>query len=82
MSTDGTSASCTIIEMSEGGARLQLCGAEPSAEFTLLIPEDDIAVRCTAIHRSQNEIGVRFLAMPQRLSRLLNGTGLRFKRPS
>ncbi len=81
LSADGSSASCAIVEMSDGGARLQLCGVAPSSEFTLLIPEDDIAVRCVVVHHADDELGVRYLAMPQRLSRLLTGSGSRFKRP-
>jgi hypothetical protein len=80
LSADGTSADCTIVEVSDGGARLQLRGMEPSQEFTLLIPEDDVAVRCAIIHRDKDQVGVRYLAMPQRLSRLLKGDGLRFRR--
>jgi hypothetical protein len=80
ISTDGTFANCTIVDVSDGGARLQLRGTEPSQEFTLLIPEDDIAVRCGVIHREKDQVGVRYLAMPQRLSRLLNGDALKFKR--
>jgi hypothetical protein len=80
ISTDGTFANCTIVDASNGGARLQLRGREPSQEFTLLIPDDDIAVRCVVIHRDKDQIGVKYLAMPQRLSRLLNGDALRIKK--
>jgi hypothetical protein len=80
ISADGSTATCTIVDASDGGARLQLRGQEPSQEFTLLIPEDDLAVRCLVIHRDKDQVGIRYLAMPQRLSRLLNGDALRFKR--
>lgn len=80
MSADGTSADCMVVELSDGGARLQLRGPAPSGEFTLLIPGDDLAVRCAVIHHDKDHVGVRYLAMPQRLSRLLNGDALRFKR--
>lgn len=79
MSTDGSSADCMVVELSDGGARLQLKGATPSEEFTLMIPEDDLAVRCATIHRDKDHVGARFLAMPQRLSRLLKGDAQRFK---
>lgn len=80
MSADGSSADCVVVEVSDGGARLQFRGKEPPEQFTLLIPEDDSAVRCSVIHRDKDHVGVRFLAMPQRLSRLLNGDAHRFKR--
>ena len=80
MSPDGSSADCTVVEVSDGGARLQLRGVEPSTEFVLIVPEDDMAVRCLVVHRDKDHVGVRYLAMPQRLSRLLKGSGAGVRR--
>ena len=53
---------CTIVEISNTGARL--LPADPALlpnEFDLLISPGK-RVQCEAVHRSANEIGVRFLS--------------------
>lgn len=66
-----------VIDISEGGARIQL--PEVSLllpEFFLEIPEDDFVVRCRLVHTQQNSAGVEFTRPPRRLSwvRQSNGT--------
>jgi hypothetical protein len=53
---------CTIVEISNTGARLFPADAAllPN-EFELLVTPGT-RVRCEAVHRSANEIGVRFLS--------------------
>jgi hypothetical protein len=58
-----------VIDISEGGARIQL--PEVSLlmpEFFLEIPEDDFVVRCRLVHTLQNSAGVEFTRPPRRLS--------------
>ena len=62
---------CSVVNMSEGGALLQV--REPEAlddVFDLVIPEDNIQVSCRIAHRTAGRIGVAFSRSPRFASRL------------
>jgi PilZ domain len=71
IASDGGLTECTVVDQSDGGARVQLKSGEPSLEFTLFIPEDDFAVRCIIVHRREGQIGVKYLRLPTRITRAL-----------
>ena len=60
---------CTVIDISQGGARIQYhkVGELPD-EFTLIIEEDDMVVECRVAHRQASSIGVQFMRLPRKLS--------------
>lgn len=63
---------CTIIDISEGGARLRLASVnELAAEFLLVVPEDDLVYDCRVVHRHADFAGVEFTRPPRRLSRMI-----------
>lgn len=67
----GAVVPCAVINISEGGALVQLRGVECHAdEFQLLIMEDDILVACQVAHRANGNIGVRYVRSPRRASRV------------
>lgn len=67
----GQSISCAVINVSEGGALIQLRGAECNEmEFQLLIMEDDMLVACRVAHRADGNIGVCYTRLPRRASRV------------
>ena len=54
--------SCTIRNLSDGGARLKVQGLfRPPHEFDLLVPADDWEAGCEVVWRNGNELGVRFV---------------------
>lgn len=62
---------CFVVNLSTGGALLQLKEDEVVRdEFKLIIEDDDIIVSCAVVHRSDARIGVRFTSSPRRASRL------------
>ena len=60
---DAPPVSCTLVDVSEGGARIEV--AEPARlpeEFSLILIEDAAHVRrCRIIWRGDNEIGISYL---------------------
>jgi hypothetical protein len=67
-SQDRTWRRCIVVDISEGGARIQMLEGEPSRFHTLVIPEDDSAYACEIVNRRADQIGVRFVAIPQRIA--------------
>lgn len=60
-----TFTTCTMREISEWGARLQItAGQFIPAIFDLVVELDGMRARCEVIWRSEMEIGVRFCAVP------------------
>lgn len=65
----GLEIPCFVVNVSDGGALLQLKrGACEHHSFNLIIEEDDILVACEVAHRTNDRIGVRYLRMPRRLA--------------
>ena len=71
VSLDGTKLGCIVVDLSPGGARLQLKEGEPSQQFTLVMLDDEIAIRCTIAHRSIGHIGVKYIGLSRSLKRAL-----------
>lgn len=60
---------CIVIDLSPDSARLRLDGILPVPNrFDLVIEEDDFSVRCEVARREAEEIAVRFMGSPRRLS--------------
>jgi len=55
--------SCTVVDISEGGARIEVASPQRlPEEFSLIITEDAGNVRrCRIIWRADNEIGISYL---------------------
>src|SRR5262245_20462773 len=55
--------SCTVVDISEGGARIEVASPHRlPEEFSLIITEDAAHVRrCRIIWRADNEIGISYL---------------------
>lgn len=66
---DGQVIRCTVVDISDGGVRIQW-PAEHSVPdlFTLVIPEDQIRVECELVHRLGSQFGARFVKSPLRTS--------------
>jgi hypothetical protein len=66
--TSGCEIPCLIVNISEGGALLQLKGGACDHDaFSLILEEDNIIVLCEVAHRTNGRIGVRYVRMPRRL---------------
>lgn len=68
LSQDQTWLRCIVVDISEGGARIQLLEGAPTQLHTLVIPEDDAAFACEIANSTPNQIGVKFIALPQRIA--------------
>lgn len=63
---------CTVVDVSEGGARIRLLAIDSLAgEFMLVIPEDDVVYHCRLVRRLPDSVGVEFTRMPRKLSWLV-----------
>jgi hypothetical protein len=51
---------CTVIDLSQRGARLSLDLTDVPDEFRLLIATNGLSRRCRVVWRQGNEIGVAF----------------------
>lgn len=61
---------CVDVNLSEGGALLQLRSEFASLDtFELHIEEDDILVLCRVVHGTEGNVGVQFIRSPRRASR-------------
>jgi hypothetical protein len=66
---DGARIPATVIDLSEGGARLKISESGGiDEEFYLEIPADDFIVKCRLAHVQETSIGVLFIRPPRRLS--------------
>lgn len=66
---EGGKRKCTVVDMSEGGARIKLDDVDKiPGEFLVEIPADDFVVRCRIVHRQPDSIGVEFARSPSRIS--------------
>jgi hypothetical protein len=66
---DGRRLPGTLLDQSEGGAKMRLSNPESlSGEFFLEIPEDDLIVRCRLVHASPGAIGLQYVKPPRRVS--------------
>ena len=53
---------CVLLDLSEGGARLNLSSVQDlNDEFRLTVETENIDRRCVIVWRSGDEIGVRFI---------------------
>ena len=65
----GERLSGTILNLSEGGAKIKIPNPELlKGEFFLEIPEDDLIVKCRPIHVDKEVAGVEYIKPPRRLS--------------
>ncbi|MBS0253094.1 MAG: PilZ domain-containing protein [Proteobacteria bacterium] len=66
---DGRRIDGTVLDLSEGGARIKVSDPDPLfGEFFLEVPSDDLIVRCCAAHVDAGVAGLRYLRPPRRLS--------------
>ena len=66
---NGQRLSGTVLDLSEGGAKIKL--PEPRrliGEFYLEIPGDDLIVKCRLIHIDDAIAGLSYVKPPRRLS--------------
>jgi hypothetical protein len=61
---NGDSSECTVYNLSEGGAHLEIRGPAPNA-FDLEIDGDQVRRSCSVIWRRGKRIGVKFQGAPQ-----------------
>lgn len=73
---DGTVAKCIVVDISEGGARLQTPTELTSAEFFLVFLEDDTATRSRIANRTDRYVGIQFLEPPRSLQHVLRRRSL------
>lgn len=60
---------CFVVDISDGGARLQLDELQAVPQcLELIIEADDFSVQCEIAWRSENQVGVQFIRSPRRLS--------------
>lgn len=66
---DGRRRPCLVVDISDGGARVQLSGPEAAPEvFQLVLPSLDMTVACTVVRESGGALGVAFTRSPRRLT--------------
>ena len=62
-------SSCIVVDISVGGARIQIDRPEElPGEFGLAIPEDDVLYDCRIVHRQPTSVGVVFTRSARKLS--------------
>ncbi|MFM9937913.1 MAG: PilZ domain-containing protein [Hyphomicrobiaceae bacterium] len=67
----GERVACVVVNLSRGGALLQVDATLVTLElFDLLMEEDDILISCRVAHRARGKMGVQFLRSPRRASRV------------
>jgi PilZ domain len=77
---DGVALPCIVVDVSQGGARIQFRdGVEVPGIFLLIIEEDDLCIACQVAHRKTNSCGVKFVGSPRRLSWLKRSNDDRLK---
>jgi hypothetical protein len=60
---------CIVVDISDGGARLQLDGFQAVPQYLeLIIEADDFSVQCEIAWSLENQMGVKFIRSPRRLS--------------
>ncbi len=65
----GQRLSVTVLDVSEGGARIKIEKPElVEKEFYLEIPEDDFIVRCRLMRVDEGFVGAQYIKAPRRLS--------------
>jgi hypothetical protein len=65
----GQRTPATVLNVSDGGARLKIEKPElVETEFYLEIPEDDFIVRCRLLRLEDTVVAVQFIKAPRRLS--------------
>ena len=70
----GERRNCLIVNISEGGALLSssnLAEEEIPDRFDLIIPADDAFVACRVAHMAAGRIGVEYVSLSRRASRIL-----------
>ena len=66
---DGSELRCTVVDISEGGAKIHLQDPAAAPErFELRIDVDNFAVRCRVVHRMEMHAGVKFVSAPYHAS--------------
>jgi hypothetical protein len=65
---DGQRLPCTVLDLSEGGAKLKTSAEPLNREFYLEIPEDDLVIRCQLAYVNNGVAGVKYTKPPRRLS--------------
>lgn len=66
---DGTRIPGVVVDISVGGARIQVKDVTLLQPILLIeIPDDDFVVKCEVVHYLENAVGLRFLQSPRRLS--------------
>ncbi|MBS0235494.1 MAG: PilZ domain-containing protein [Proteobacteria bacterium] len=66
---DGPRLPCTILDLSDGGAKVRL--AEPESlkgEFYLEVPSDDLVIRCQVAYVDADVAGLKYVKPPRRIS--------------
>jgi hypothetical protein len=68
---DGHAIAGIVVDISAGGARVQLNDTECRGDsFSLVIMEDDFIASCRIVRRGTGFIGVEFTSLPRRASRV------------
>jgi PilZ domain len=66
---DGQRLPCTILDLSEGGAKVKTPTPESlKGEFYLEVPSDDLVIRCQLAYVEAGAAGVKYVKPPRRLS--------------
>lgn len=66
---DGRQRPCLVVDISDGGARIQLSGPEAApAAFQLVLPGLDMKVACEVVHEVAGQLGLAFTRSPRRLT--------------
>jgi hypothetical protein len=70
--------SCTVCNLSEGGAKLVVEGSDPlPSEFILFLrPNSPVGRRCQAMWRLGDKVGVRFVSVADFSKPGLKGSGV------
>jgi hypothetical protein len=69
---DGERIRCIVVNISEGGALLNRLDDRNLPDFfELVIPTDDVVTSCRVAHRTNGKIGVEYVSLPRRASRVL-----------
>lgn len=60
---------CLVVDLSQGGARLQSDKVgDIMPTLRLLLPDDDTYYDCRLVHRQPGAVGVEFLTVPRKIS--------------
>jgi hypothetical protein len=70
---DGHRISGTLLDMSDGGAKIKVTNPEAiNGEFYLEIPSDDLIIRCRVVRTEGPIMGLQYTKPPRRLSWVRN----------